>query len=327
MDGREDKDGEGSENDSWLEALTDLRELDLYDNLIGHMRGVERLPNLTSLDLSFNKIRHIRHLQPLRRLTDLYLVANKIGTVDGLAGVAPATLRMLELGSNRLRTVAPLATFGFEALEELWLAKNKITSLEGLRNMPRLRLLSVQANRIRDLAPLRDVPTLEELYVSNNMLESLASLAPSPSPPPETSSGEPSKDPSEKSGTPAPSLPNLRVLDAANNQLTSLAGVERLAALEEVWAGYNRLIDFADVEACLRDKASLNTVYLEGNPLQLRAPALYRNKVRLALPQVQQIDASKFFLPCWYPPPLPALTWQRTSATHNLKRNTWDPMS
>jgi hypothetical protein len=34
-------------------------------------------------------------------------------------------------------------------------------------------------------------------------------------------------------------------------------------------------------------------VYFEGNPLQTRAPALYRNKVRLALPQIMQIDASK----------------------------------
>lgn len=39
---------------------------------------------------------------------------------------------------------------------------------------------------------------------------------------------------------------------------------------------------------------SLETVYFEANPLQLRGPAVYRNKVRLALPQVKQIDASEF---------------------------------
>lgn len=36
-------------------------------------------------------------------------------------------------------------------------------------------------------------------------------------------------------------------------------------------------------------------MYLEANPLQLRGPAVYRNKVRLALPGVKQIDASEFF--------------------------------
>ena len=39
------------------------------------------------------------------------------------------------------------------------------------------------------------------------------------------------------------------------------------------------------------DKEALETVYLEMNPLQLAQPALYRNKVRLALPQIKKIDA------------------------------------
>jgi protein phosphatase 1 regulatory subunit 7 len=38
----------------------------------------------------------------------------------------------------------------------------------------------------------------------------------------------------------------------------------------------------------------LVTVYFEGNPLQREAAATYRNKVKLALPRVQQIDASEF---------------------------------
>ncbi|KAG7116762.1 Protein phosphatase 1 regulatory subunit SDS22 like protein [Verticillium longisporum] len=50
--------------------------------------------------------------------------------------------------------------------------------------------------------------------------------------------------------------------------------------------------DDENVERELRDKAALTTVYFEGNPLQLRGPAVYRNKVRLALPQLSQIDAT-----------------------------------
>lgn len=38
--------------------------------------------------------------------------------------------------------------------------------------------------------------------------------------------------------------------------------------------------------------ANLDTVYLEGNPLQAAAGANYRRKVMLALPQVNQIDAT-----------------------------------
>lgn len=37
----------------------------------------------------------------------------------------------------------------------------------------------------------------------------------------------------------------------------------------------------------------LKTVYFEGNPLQMKSPVVYRNKVKLALPRVVQIDASE----------------------------------
>merc|ERR1711977_631904 len=88
------------------------------------------------------------------------------------------------------------------------------------------------------------------------------------------------------------SLPRLEELDISHNQISSLAGLEGLKELEEVWASYNLLGDFSEVEKVLGGKEELNTVYFEGNPLQLRQPALYRNKVRLALPQVKQIDAT-----------------------------------
>jgi len=81
-------------------------------------------------------------------------------------------------------------------------------------------------------------------------------------------------------------------LDVSNNQISSLKGIEHLTELEELWASYNKIADFAEVESVLGDKKGLTTVYFEGNPLQLRAPALYRNKVRLSLPQVMQIDAT-----------------------------------
>ncbi|KAJ4290654.1 protein phosphatase regulatory subunit Sds22 [Collariella sp. IMI 366227] len=238
-----------------------LNDLDLYDNLISHVRGLDDLVNLTSLDLSFNKIKHIKHISHLTELTDLYFVANKISRIDGLDGLTK--LRNLELGSNRIRELENLDSL--KALEELWVAKNKITSLAGLSGLPNLRLLSIQSNRIRDLSPLKDVPQLEELYISHNALESLEGL-------------ENSK--------------KLKVLDISNNKIASLKGLGPLADLEELWASYNQIGDFNEVEKELADKQKLTTVYFEGNLLQLRGPAVYRNKVRLALPQVKQIDAT-----------------------------------
>lgn len=62
--------------------------------------------------------------------------------------------------------------------------------------------------------------------------------------------------------------------------------------LEELWASNCELHDFAEVERVLAGKEKLGCVYFEGNPLQKRQPALYRNKIKLALPHVRQVDAT-----------------------------------
>ncbi|KHN96887.1 protein phosphatases PP1 regulatory subunit sds22 [Metarhizium album ARSEF 1941] len=238
-----------------------LKDLDLYDNLISHMHGMDELTNLVCLDLSFNKIKHIKNISHMIELKELFLVANKISRIEGLDTLQ--NLTSLELGSNRIRELRNLDNL--QSLGELWVAKNKITELTGLGGLSNLRLLSIQSNRIRDLSPLREVPQLEELYIAHNALESLEGI---------------------EENT------NLTTLDISNNQIRSLKGLEGLTRLEEVWASYNQIEDFVEVEKMLRDKENLTTVYFEGNPVQLRGPALYRNKIRLALPQVSQIDAT-----------------------------------
>jgi Leucine-rich repeat (LRR) protein len=78
-----------------------LTELDLYDNLIGHIKGLDDFENLISLDLSFNKIKHIKNISHMKKLRDLYFVQNKISTIEELDELTQ--LRNLELGANRIR--------------------------------------------------------------------------------------------------------------------------------------------------------------------------------------------------------------------------------
>jgi len=84
----------------------------------------------------------------------------------------------------------------------------------------------------------------------------------------------------------------LHVLDISNNQVSKLENLSHLKNLEELWASNNQLSSFEEVERELKDMEELKTVYFEGNPLQTKGPAVYRNKVRLALPQVVKIDAT-----------------------------------
>lgn len=116
------------------------------------------------------------------------------------------------------------------------------------------------------LSSLSALPKLTELYISHNALTSIEPLS---------------------------CVTSLRTIDISSNPITSLRGLEPLRDLEELWASNCELGDWLELERELHDKQDLNTVYFEGNPLEKRQRALYRGKVRLALPQVRQIDASK----------------------------------
>ena len=91
-----------------------LTSLDLYDNLLTDLTGLEQLINLEwvlmplitdcrHLDVSYNRLRTIDHLHTMTRLRALYMVHNKIRTIDNLDNNTALTL--LELGDNRIRKI------------------------------------------------------------------------------------------------------------------------------------------------------------------------------------------------------------------------------
>ncbi|OQE72643.1 hypothetical protein PENNAL_c0094G02519 [Penicillium nalgiovense] len=227
-----------------------LTELDLYDNLISHIKGLEEFHNLTSLDLSFNKIKHIKNISHLKKLTEIFFVQNKISRIEGLEELT--AIKNLELGANKIREIENLETL--TALEELWLGKNKIVEMKNLDNLSNLRIISIQSNRLTKITGLSALPKLEELYLSHNAVTDLSGLE---------------------------SNETLRVLDFSNNQVSHLEHLSSLKNLEELWGSNNQLASFEEVERELKDKEKLQTVYFEGNPLQLNGPAVYRNKGHL----------------------------------------------
>lgn len=160
------------------------------------------------LDLSFNNIRHISRVSHLAKCHTLYFVQNKIASVRPTDLQAPIahSLRSLELGGNRLRSLDNLAQL--TNLEELWVGKNKITSMAGLESLHKLRVLSIQSNRLTKLEGLETLSALEELYLSHNGITCLAGL--------------------EKNVL-------LNTLDFGANQVESLEGVAHLAKMSQFW--------------------------------------------------------------------------------------------
>lgn len=233
-------------------------------------RGCLFPPDLVVLDLSFNEVRRIENVGHLSHLRELYLVSNRIKKIAGLEGLSK--LRLLELGSNSLRAIDGPALQAVPNLEELWLGRNKIARIEGLDHLSNLRKLSIQSNRLTEIgAGLAQLTRLKELYLSHNGL----------------------------TGAPLglSTLVQLTTLDLSGNQLSTLegAGLDQLRLLEELWLNNNAL-GWAGVEGVFRALAgSLQTIYLEHNPLQKeQPPADYVSKIKAMVPKLTQLDAHYF---------------------------------
>ena len=136
---------------------------------------------------------------------------------------------------------------------------------QNVSHLSNLKILSIQSNGLHCISGLSALTNLKELYISENALTEISGLEDNV---------------------------NLRVLDITNNRITHLTNLKNQKLLKELWASSNKIESFEEVERELADKKKLKTVYFEGNPLQKNNPVLYRNKIRLALPQIQQIDAS-----------------------------------
>ncbi len=238
--------------------------LDLYENCLTSeaVTPIASLPQLEWLDLSFNTLRQVPAcLSSLTGLKDLFLISNKITEIKN---VAWPKLRQLELGDNRIREISGLEALG--ELDQLYLGRNKITSIKCLDHLSRLRILSLQSNRIMSTVGLSSLVMLEELYLSHNGISLIEGLS---------------------------TLIRLRVLDVGTNRLTSLTGCEMLAGLEELWANSNALganseEAFAVLDPLL-ELPKLGTVYLEHNPLQSHPD--YRLLILSRLPRLEQLDA------------------------------------
>ncbi|CDJ65858.1 hypothetical protein, conserved [Eimeria necatrix] len=238
-----------------------LEELVLYQNHIKCIDNIRHLTNLRILDLSFNGIRRIQNLETLVNLRELFLSNNKITKIEGLSTLTE--LRMLELGSNRIRLVEGIENL--TKLTELWLGRNKITRLE-LPSLPLLGRVSLQSNRIEEwnIGFFEKCPKLRELYLSHNNL---------PSPPAEINR-----------------LEELAVLDLCCNRIDDLEAVASLSKLQDLWLNDNKLETLEKIR-CLQVLPSLDTLYLERNPLQANLGPGYRQAVTDLLPRLSQLDA------------------------------------
>lgn len=104
-----------------LWQFTNLRKLQLDNNIIEEVVGLENLVHLEWLDLSFNNIEVIGGLDTLVNLKDLSLASNRIQTIGNLDALA-GSLQVLSLANNLI-----------EDLKNVRMSNYTIVTTSGLR--------------------------------------------------------------------------------------------------------------------------------------------------------------------------------------------------
>lgn len=265
-----------------LDQLPSLHLLELYDNQITDLNCMKSLGNsLRTLDISFNVIRDMKPVEHCIHLEELYIANNKIKVMAGLSGLTK--LRKLDLGANRIRVMDPTELNGLANLEELWLGKNKIEVIQGLESLSKLRRLDIQSNRLLKIDNLIHTELLEEMYFAHNGITDDGLLL-------------------STQGIMQHQFPNLTVLDLSRNQIATTKPFQHLLSLEELWLSGNQITSWEQVEPLKSLGQTLQTIYLEYNPIQSLEP-LYRKIIHEMIPSLQQLDA--YLIGCTNIPTLP----------------------
>eukprot|EP01034_Spumella_vulgaris_P022507 gene22507-28636_t len=215
-------------------------------------------------------------------------------------------LKILDLSFNSIRTMENITTC-CPLIEELYLAQNKLRTIEGLENLVHLKVLDLGANRIRKIEGLQNNVALKSLWLGKNKIEAIEGL--------ETNTQLRQVDIQNNRltaiGEGLLHLSNLKELylacnaltdlvglplndvldtvDVSTNQIASLEGVEKHIHLEELWMSKSLLSTF-DSLACLSSLPKLNCLYLEHSPIAKDYE--YRMRITEMLPSLQQLDAT-----------------------------------
>jgi Leucine-rich repeat (LRR) protein len=147
---------------SGLDKLSSLRQLNLSQNQISEIHGLDGLLSLQYLDLRFNQIVEIKGLENLVGLKYLRLYRNQIIELKGLNSLF--CLKDLDVGGNQLIEIKGLENL--TQLEGLLLHENQITKIKGLENLKALQLLFLLNCDVREIKGLGNLINLQWLEIS-----------------------------------------------------------------------------------------------------------------------------------------------------------------
>lgn len=177
-----------------LEALRELKYIDLSDTEITQLGPLSNVTFLESLDLSETPTVDIQFIKYSDRLKHLNISNTKIEDISELANLK--ALETLEAVSTPITSFAVINEFeslrklnleqsGFnnaeniqelDQLEELNLSNNYVVNFSLLSKLTSLTFLNLSGTNIQDLAPLKDLESLEIVDLTKTPLRDITAL-------------------------------------------------------------------------------------------------------------------------------------------------------
>ena len=189
-----DTNGDGTLTTSELASYT---YVDLSNQSLTDLTGIEYLSGATYIDLSGNKLTSLAGLKYNYKLTYLDISDNNFTTLDSIldnsdayvnlqeldasgnkltdmsGAVVCSNLTTLDLSNNQLSSLSSSMVL-MKKLKSLDLSNNKISSIPGLPSS--LTSLSLSSNKMTDLSFASKLTALEYLDASDNLLTSVSGL-------------------------------------------------------------------------------------------------------------------------------------------------------
>lgn len=184
-------------------TMDSLSYLQLQDNHISELTGIEKFPHLESLDLSNNELTSLEGIDVLPDLTALYCSDNKLTDMQPIGALKH--LQNLTLSRNQIASMKGLG--GQDSLESVDLQENDLVSLEGMGELPALTLLDLGNNGLTSITGISKAPRLTSLRLNGNNLSDVSEIG---------------------------RLTNLYYLSLSDNQVTDISGFENLSGLNSL---------------------------------------------------------------------------------------------
>ena len=199
---------------------------------IENLTGLETATNLTNFSLPNNQIDDLEPLKGLTKLTDLNLRGNQIDDLEPLEALT--NLETLNLENNQITNVAPLATL--TSLTRLDLAGNSVTNPGALYKLK------------RNGTTITGVTVPDGIVIADANLEAAVKQAL------QIATADP---------IPPDTMATLTRLAAANQEITSLSGLEDAGLLETLDLGQNEIVNLSPLSGL----TNLETVDLADNDI------------------------------------------------------------